>query len=482
MAHRVHKTVAVLVAHAVHDLALFVVQALFHQHVQADLRCGDQLGGLEDDDEADAVQELLVGVVHLDVQHVRTGQDTDVGLLPYVGQHRRFPQERDIGHRPDALVQPFLHVLFDGVTAQHHQHLAVVQQTAVHGIEGVRDQVVIKRVVEQDALSAQQVQRGRQIVVVQLETAFGQRLVIGGKGRLRAVLGIPQLAEYVLVRHRVGDVGVEGGVLGVQLVAEQRAQVILDQRVVDGMLRPVVLPRHLVEVFVPGEPVEEEIQLSQQDHAEYGIEDSVDQLFFVQVPAGDEQPHGDGDGRVIERAQEASRLGELLLDAHDVLVLVVLIKDAPDAAALRGFRFDRPFQDGDDQPLQDQEHQYDDRIGDKEDPQVQIQPPQHPLYGVGKIADIPVQLFRHPAELRQPADPPRDLIQQRQQPVVDAVQQQHDGDIIRQRHRGHGELSVPHGLAQIDPSAADAQHKERQGGDDQLDDCDNLFSHIIPPC
>ena len=482
MAHRIHKPVAVFIAHAVNDIALAIRLAFLHQHVDTDLRGGDELRGFDDHNVIHVVQKFLVGVVHLYVQHVRAGHDADIGFDRQLAERVDLPHERDVRNSLDAVVQPFLHVLFYGVAPQHHQHLAVVQQAAVHGIEGIWDQVVVERVVEQDALAAHQVVRRIEIVMVKLEPALDKRLIERAEGVFNAVVRIAEGLEHVLVGDFVEEIRIEPGIFNVELVAEQGAQKLLDERVVHRFLRPVVFAENAAAVFALREAVQKEPDLAQQDHAEHGVEHGLDQLVLIGIPAYDEQHRRNGDGRVIERAEKPSGLRILLFYAHHVVFFVALINEPGDRLIQPRFVFDRFSQDLDDDPLQEQIDQNDQRVRREKDPKVQIQRGKQLLDPFRRLQKGVVQHVRDPADVRQPRDPYGDVGKQPQQPLVDAVQQAYDYNIVYQRHGGHRELLAAFDFLEVDLSAAQAQYDERQGGNDQFQYCYNMLNHTIPPC
>ena len=106
------------------------------------------------------------------VKNVGARQNTNIGFLIVIVQHRDVPQKRNIGHGPDAFFYPFFNIIFDRMTTQYDQNLAVIQQAAVHRIKRIRYQVVIERIIEQYALSVHEIIRGKEIVVIKPEAVF----------------------------------------------------------------------------------------------------------------------------------------------------------------------------------------------------------------------------------------------------------------------------------------------------------------------
>ena len=93
----------------------------------------------------------------MNVDIVNTGpcQDADVNILFLLAEYADSPEVRQVRNRSDTVSEPIHRIFFHCVSAEDDQHLLMGEQFPVHRIEGVRDQIPVKRIVEENAFAIQ---------------------------------------------------------------------------------------------------------------------------------------------------------------------------------------------------------------------------------------------------------------------------------------------------------------------------------------
>ena len=310
----IHQAVTVFVHRAEGDIFPFP-SARLHQRVEADLGGGNQAGRLHQHDKFHPREKVLVGLVELQVVDTGAGHNAHVQLLGGAGEHPHPPHLLHVGDRCEAVLTPLLQIVLNAMPAQHHQHLSVAQQGAVHGIGHIGDQVIVEGVVEQNALALQQFQTGHQIIAVQRPapghlTLHEQAVRLGNPIRT----GLPcmeQLLVGLKVRLHMGGVRP----LGLELIPEELAQRLAQQRVVDHVFGLVVLPLHLVLfLFSFEQSVHKEVHLTQDENGEHWVKGNAQQLVAVQHPGDQHGQNGHAHRSIVEEFQIGPCLAQVRPD------------------------------------------------------------------------------------------------------------------------------------------------------------------------
>ena len=268
---RIHQAVAVLVGGAEHKL-LFLPAAVAHQGVEAHLGGGHQPGGLQQNHELGLIEEVPVHLMELQVMDAGPGHDAHIQVLGAVRQQTDVPQRWHIGHGGQTVPAPGFDVFLHPMATQNHQHLLMPQQAPVHGVENVRNQIIIEGVVEQHAFPVQKLLSGEQIVPVQLHTALRLGPHESAIGLLPDLVAVLQSFQQAVVAGIASGIVADGGILCPQLVGEQLPQDLSHHGVVAVFLRLLFLAGQLLTQLLLGQAVQEEVQLADENHAEHRVE------------------------------------------------------------------------------------------------------------------------------------------------------------------------------------------------------------------
>ena len=218
--HGIDKTVAVFIAKTVNDFLVLVGLAFFYKKVQTDLSGRKKLRRFKNHEKADLLQKLRIGFMKPDVENVGPCDDSDIKLGRLFSENTDVPHRRNIGDGFDSFFKPRFYVLFHRVSAEHNKHLAVAEQAAVHRIKCIRNQIVIKRIVEQNALSVEHLERRKQVIVVNLDACCVERSYVFGKGNDFLVFTVFEPADHFVGRDVVCKSVVDARVFRKKLVAE----------------------------------------------------------------------------------------------------------------------------------------------------------------------------------------------------------------------------------------------------------------------
>ena len=163
--------------------------------------------------------------MYLHVNHIGACNDTDIQILSRFGKNAGSPQKRNIGYRLDSVLDPLDNILLDGMSAQHDQNLFLAEQRSIHRIKSIGNQILVERIVKENAFSVEQIQRGTQIVMIQIKTVFVELVIISGKRNHLWIHVIEEVFNHLVVGNIVGKRNIDVRVLNQQLVAEQIAEI-----------------------------------------------------------------------------------------------------------------------------------------------------------------------------------------------------------------------------------------------------------------
>ncbi len=405
--------------------------------------------------------------MQLQVMHTGACEQTDVELVSRVAEHADVPHCRYIRDGGKPFAAPLFEVLLDPVAAEHDEHFLMAQDRAVHGIENIGYEVIVKRVVEQYAPAAQQFQPGRQIILIELQASPKLPAHKTAIALRPDVVAVFKLTEKLVIRPGIGKCPAHCSIFGAELVAEQAAQHRAHKRIVSCGYGAVILAVEHVAQFLPGESVEQEEYLPDHYDAKRGIIKPREQFLPVHIARNHDCRCGHYQHSYINRLQQGPALPVIIFYAPLFELLVLLIEQARGKLEKAAAVFEQRLHYGDKYPLEDYMGEHEQRVRHEEHNERHIRVPQRTLK---RISQVPHEISEagQPSvkRLRQPLckarQQCRQLLNERSERFAYPRQEGDEQHTVDKCQHGHQELAAPVSLFQVRAHIQKREQKKRE--------------------
>ena len=321
----VQQAVAVFVCRAEGRL-IFAGTAAADNGVQADLGSGHQPGRLDEHYEFYLREEFSIGFMEFQIMDAGTGDDTHVQILRLAAKNTDVPHLGHIGNGLQTFLTPGSHIALSAMAAQNDKHLLMPQQSTVHGIAHIGDQVVIERIVKQDALAAEQISAGEQIVPIQLSAGFQLPAHVDAIGLQFAIVAGLQLGQNSVIGAGIRCRIHNSSILCSQLIAEELTQHPAQHHIVGDLICLICFSMDRALGFPAGQAAEEEADFTHEDQSKHREKAAGQQAVGIQIPAQKQQPHAEGSSRIVHGLHQGPALEQVFLHIPLGIAGILLIE------------------------------------------------------------------------------------------------------------------------------------------------------------